>query len=63
MSFQNVSLVMVWKVPSSAATRSEAVDISAVLAAATCEAVADASPATPAAAVSALANGAQDVAV
>ncbi|MFI0141259.1 hypothetical protein [Streptomyces luteogriseus] len=63
MSFQKVLFVMVWNVPSSAALRSAAKVISAVLAAVTSEAVADVLSATPAAAVNALAKGFQESAV
>lgn len=63
VSFQKVLFVMVWNVPSSAASRPAAEVISAVLAAATSEAVADVSSATPAAAVNALAKDVQESAV
>jgi hypothetical protein len=60
VSFQKVSFVMVWNVPSSAASRSAAAVISAVFAAATSDGVADVSPATS---VNALAKGFQESAV
>jgi hypothetical protein len=63
VSFQKVLLVMVWNVPSSAASRSAAAVISAVFASATSDGVADVSSATPDAVVNASANGAQESAV
>ena len=63
VSRQKVSFVMVWKVPSSAASSSAAAETRADFAAATSCLVADASPTTPCAVVNALAKGAHESAV